>query len=212
MYVSTYRSYRRMSRRCLSIHEKKTLYNATFGVRSTAIGCPSAEDAIAVAIGGARVLVGRRIVPFVGVKWGARWSGNDGGGECRLQKAHVRLVAGRTEQRVRYTLIVDSSRELGGHAASIGRVATDTIHAIHILHKCGIDAAVARPLTPPPPPPPPMQAEQAFVGKTEESGVDPLVHGLKHGDVRNSGRWAKVAPLHAGSYDAHDVIVSFVEA
>ena len=106
----------------------------------------------------------------------------------------------------RYPLIVDSSRELGGHAASIGRVAADTIHAIHILHKCGIDAAVARPLTPS------IQAEQAFVSKTEESGVDPLVHGLKHGDVRNSGRWAKVAPLHAGSYDAHDVVVSFVEA
>ena len=72
--------------------------------------------------------------------------------------------------------------------------------------KRGIDAAVARPLTPS------IQAEQAFVGNTEESGVDPLVHGLKHGDVRNSGRWAKVAPLHAGSYDAHDVIVSAVEA
>ena len=40
------------------------------------------------------------------------------------------------------------------------------------------------------------------VGSTEESCVDPLVHGLEDGDVRDSGRWAKAAPLHAGTYDA----------
>ena len=76
---------------------------------------------------------------------------------------------------------------------------------IDTSHKRGIDAAVARPLAPS------IQAEQAFVGNAEESGVDPLVHGLKHADVRNSGRWPKVAPRHAGSYDAHNVVVSFVE-
>ena len=40
--------------------------------------------------------------------------------------------------------------------------------------------------------------KEAFVGDTEESCVDPLVHGLEDGDVRHGGRRAKVAPLHAG--------------
>ena len=34
---------------------------------------------------------------------------------------------------------------------------------------------------------------------------------LEDRDVSDSGRWAKVAPLHAGTYDAQDVVVSVEE-
>ena len=69
-------------------------------------------------------------------------------------------------------------------------------HTIHVLHKRGIDTAVARP------PVPPIQPEETRVGRVEETCVDPLVHGLEDRDVSDRGRWAKIAPLHAGAYDA----------
>ena len=53
---------------------------------------------------------------------------------------------------------------------------------------------------------PPIQPEETLVGRMEETRVDPLVHGS------GSGRWAKVAPLHARTYDAQDVVVSVVNA
>ena len=84
--------------------------------------------------------------------------------------------------------------------------ATDAVHAIHILDKCGIDAAVSRPPTPP------IQPEETLVSSAEESRVDPLVHGLEDRDVSDGGRGAKVAPLHTGAYDAQDVVVRVVEA
>jgi hypothetical protein len=185
---------------------EKALDDAARGVRPTSIGRTPAEYAIAVAVDNARVAVGRRIVAFVGVKWCSIWNGKDGGSECRLQEAHVRLVAGRTEKRVRHTFVVNGSGELGGHTASVGRVATDAVHAIDILDKCGIDAAVARPPTPS------IQPEETFVGSAEESSVDPFVHGLEDCDVSDSSRWAKVAPLDACAYDAQDVVVRVVEA
>ena len=58
------------------------------------------------------------------------------------------------------------------------------------------DTAVARP------PVPPIQPEETHVGRVEETCVDPLVHGLEDRDVSDRGRWAKIAPLHAGAYDA----------
>ena len=112
----------------------------------------------------------------------------------------------RTEKRVRHTLIFDGSGELGGHAPSVGRVTPNAVRAIHVLHKHGIDTAVARP------PVPPIHPEKTRVGRVEETRVDPLVHGLEDRDVSDSGRWAKVAPLHAGTYDARDVVVSVVNA
>ena len=57
-----------------------------------------------------------------------------------------------------------------------------------------------------------MQPEETFVGSAEESRVEPFVHGLEDSDVSDSGRWAKVAPLHACAYDAKDVIERVVEA
>ena len=67
------------------------------------------------------------------------------------------------------------------------------------------DAAGARPAAPP------IQPKDTFVGRLEEARVDPHVHDLEDRDVSDSGRWATEAPLHAGAYDAQDVVVSVVE-
>ena len=99
----------------------------------------------------------------------------------------------------------DCTGKLGGHATSDGRVTPNAVHAVHVLHKRGIDTAVARPAAPP------IQSEETLVARLEEARVDSLVHGLEDHDVSDSGRWAKVAPLHAGPYDAQDVVVSVVE-
>ena len=165
--------------------------DAALELRSTATGFRSAEDTIAVAIGGADVAVERKIV----IQWRSGRGGNDSGCECRLQKAHVRLVGGRAEKRVRHTVIVDCN---GNHATSVGRVTPNAIHAVHVLHKCGIDTAVARPAAPS------IQLEETLAGRLKEVRVGPLVHGLEDRDVSDSGRCAKGASLHAGAYDAQD--------
>ena len=85
------------------------------------------------------------------------------------------------------------------------RILPNAIHAVHVIHKCGIDAAVPRPAARP------IQPEETPVGRLEGARVDPLVHVLKERYVSDSGRWAKGAPLHAGAYDAQDVVVSVVE-
>ena len=77
---------------------------------------------------------------------------------------------------------------------------------IKFLHTRGIDTAGARPAAPP------IQPDETLVGRLEEPRVGPLVHGLEDRDLSDSGLWAKVAPLHAGAYDAQDVVVSVVEA
>ena len=38
------------------------------------------------------------------------------------------------------------------------------------------------------------------------------MHGLEDRDISDSGRWAKVTPLLAGTYDAQDVVVGVFEA
>ena len=118
---------------------------------------------------------------------------------CR--RRHVRLLAGRTDEW--HAFIVDGSGELGGHTYGLGRSGWDrhSSTSYHILDKCGIDAAVARPSTPP------IQPDETFVGSAEESCV------LEDRAVSDSGRWAKVAPLHAAcASDAQDIVVCVIEA
>ena len=55
-------------------------------------------------------------------------------------------------------------------------------------------------------PTPPIQPEETLVSSAKVARVDSLVHGLEERDVSDSGRWAKVAPLHTGAYDAQDVV------
>ena len=56
-----------------------------------------------------------------------------------------------------------------------------------------------------------MRSPDSFLFR-DRVGFYSLVYGLEDRDVSDSGRWAKVAPLHAGAYDAQDIDVSVVEA
>ena len=116
---------------------EEALDDAALGVRSTAIGCPSPEDTIAVAHGRRRCAGWPQNRTLYRHTAAFRPGGKDRDCECRLQKAHVRLVGGRCrEASTAHTCIVDCNGKLGGHATSVGRVTPNAFHAVHVLHNC----------------------------------------------------------------------------
>ena len=85
----------------------------------------------------------------------------------------------RMAVRVRDTSVIDDGGKLCGQASTIRRIASNAIHTVDILNERRVDAAIAGTATAS------IQTEQTIVGDAKETGINPSMHGLEDGYVRD---------------------------